>query len=80
MNSAAKMVIGLLILLGGVYWYASAWISPNGLLGVNTVSALKTVFFGTFGLFLAFLGFLVAWIEYEDLKWEARERAQKKKG
>ncbi|MBI4018365.1 MAG: hypothetical protein HY368_02045 [Candidatus Aenigmarchaeota archaeon] len=79
MHSAAKMLIGLLILLAGIYWYASAWVSPNGLFGVNTVSALKTVFFGTFGVFLAFLGLLIAWIEYEDLKWEARERAEKER-
>lgn len=78
-HSAVKLVIGLLILLAGIYWYAASWISPNGLFGVNTASALKTVFFGTFGVFLAFLGLLIAWIEYEDLKWEARERAEKQK-
>lgn len=81
MNSAVKMIIGLLILFAGIYWYAvsTPWFGNGSVFGVNTWSALKTVFFGTFGVFLAFLGFLVAWIEYEDMKWEARERAEKKK-
>jgi len=80
-HSAVKLVIGLLILFVGIYWYAvsTPWLGNGSLLGVNTWSALKTVFFGTFGVFLAFLGLLIAWIEYEDLKWEARERTEKQK-
>ena len=81
MHSGVKLVIGLVILLTGLYWYAAGMLGMPGFgpLGANAVNALKTVFFGTFGLFLIFLGLIIAWIEYEDLKWEAREKKSKKK-
>ncbi|MFH0832903.1 MAG: hypothetical protein V1900_04240 [Candidatus Aenigmatarchaeota archaeon] len=75
MNSAVKMIIGLLIFVAGIVWYAAGPLNLKGLetLG-NALSALWTVFLGVFGLFLIFLGLIVAWIEYEDLKWEKKER------
>ncbi len=81
MNSAVKLVIGLLVFLAGVYWYAAGAFGLPGFgpLGANAWESLKTVFFGTFGLFLIFMGLIVAWIEYEDMKWEARERKEKAK-
>jgi hypothetical protein len=81
MHSGVKLIIGLVILLAGLYWYAAGMFSLPGFgpLGANAVNALKTVFFGTFGLFLIFLGLIIAWIEYEDIKWEAREKKSKKK-
>ncbi|MCX6819121.1 MAG: hypothetical protein NT129_03940 [Candidatus Aenigmarchaeota archaeon] len=67
MHSAIKLIIGLIIFAAGIYWYLGpgipGWID-------NALSALHTVFIGVFGLFLIFLGFIVAWIEYEDLKWD----------
>jgi len=39
---------------------------------------LKDVFVGVFGLILIFLGLIIAWIEYEDLKWERKEKKKKK--
>ena len=79
MNSAVKLLIGLLILAAGIYWYLPGnAISPA--LGVaSTFSAFLTVFAGTFGLFLVFLGLIVAWIEYEDMRWESREKKEQKK-
>ena len=81
MHSGVKLIIGLVILLAGLYWYAADMLGLPGFgqLGTNAVIALKTVFFGTFGLFLIFLGLIIAWIEYEDIKWEAREKKSKKK-
>ena len=81
MNSGVKLVIGLVILFAGIYWYAAGrfglpLVNP---LGAQAFGALKTVFLGTFGLFLIFLGLIVAWIEYEDIKWEAKEKNAKKK-
>lgn len=77
MNSAVKLVIGLVILLIGIYWY---WPIRFGgsLFGSENITRFLDVFYGTFGLLLIFLGLIVAWIEYEDLKWEAREKAEKK--
>lgn len=81
MHSGVKLVIGLLIFAAGVYWYAAGMFGLPGFsrLGANALGDLKTVFFGTFGLFLVFLGLIVAWIEYEDIKWEAREKKEAKK-
>ncbi|MEM7813321.1 MAG: hypothetical protein QW548_00275 [Candidatus Aenigmatarchaeota archaeon] len=88
MHSAVKLVIGLIIALAGLYWYAADYVGYGvaGWIGASAISALKTVFIGVFGLLLIFVGFIVAWIEWEDLKWQAREKAEaakpatKKKG
>ncbi len=83
MNSAVKLIIGIIIFLIGIYWYAAAPIFGQGgierLFGTSTVHAFLTIFAGLFGLILIFLGLIVAWIEYEDLKWEAREKKETKK-
>lgn len=79
MNSAVKLFIGLLIFVAGLYWYTAQFVGlPGGqTLLRNTLSSLKTVFMGVFGLFLIMLGTIVTWIEYEDLKWEAREKHER---
>ncbi len=82
MHSAVKLIIGLLILVVGVYWYAAPVFGQYGLaamLGRSTFSSFVTVFAGLFGVVLIFLGLIVAWIEYEDLKWESKEKKAKKK-
>ena len=82
MNSAVKMIIGIIVFLAGLYWYTAAPIFGNGgierIFGTSTVKAFLTVFAGLFGLVLIFLGLLVAWIEYEDIKWESREKEEPK--
>ncbi len=70
MHSGIKLIIGILIFIAGLYWYM-----PGNSLG-STLADLKTVFMGVFGLFLIFLGLIVAWIEYEDLRWESREKKE----
>lgn len=80
MNAVVKLVIGLLIAAAGIYWYAADALQMPGfsVLGEYSIAALKTVFFGLFGAFLILLGLLIAWIEYEDMKWEREEKAKKK--
>ncbi len=80
MNSAIKMIVGVLILVAGIYWYLADIIGKNvaaSWLGSSAISSLKSVFIGVFGLGLVFVGLLVVWIEYEDLKWEMSEKKQK---
>lgn len=82
MHSAAKLIIGVIIFLIGIYWYAAPLFGHLGLqtfFGISTFRAFVTVFAGLVGVALILLGLIVAWIEYEDLKWEARERREKKK-
>ena len=77
MHSAAKMLVGVLILIAGLYWYLADIVNVNlaaSWLGSSAIAALKSVFIGIFGLVLVFVGLLVMWIEYEDLKWELQER------
>lgn len=72
MHSAAKLIIGILIFIAGLYWY----IPSNGL---DALLHLKDVFVGVFGIALIILGLIIAWIEYEDLKWERKDKRKKKK-
>ena len=77
MNSGVKLILGLIIFLIGIYWYLPGN-AAAGFLGVHsTWRAFLTVFAGVFGLFLLFLGLIVAWIEYEDIKWERKEKSAK---
>ena len=80
-HSAAKLIIGLLIFVAGIYWYVAEVLGMPGVagfFGINTtLHALGIVFAGLFGGFLIFLGLIIAWIEYEDLKWEAKEKKEK---
>jgi len=79
MGAASKLLIGIVIFLAGIYWYVAPLLGHSGVAGILGVSAFRSlvmVFAGTFGLFLIFLGLIVAWIEYEDLKWEAREKKE----
>jgi len=70
MHSGVKLIVGIIIFLVGLYWYM-----PGNIVG-STFEDLKIVVKGLFGLFLIFLGLVVAWIEYEDLKWEAKEKKE----
>jgi len=80
-HAGVKLVIGLLILFDRIYWYAADFLRLPGfsMFGTEAWMALETVFIGVFGLFLISVGAIVAWIEYEDLKWERREKSEKKR-
>jgi len=82
MHSAVKLIIGIIVFLIGIYWYAAPLFRQMGLqqfFSVSTFRAFVTVFAGLFGVALIILGLIIAWIEYEDLKWERREKSEKKK-
>ena len=79
MGALFKMFVGILILLAGLAWYAVEVYPGLTILGVPPLAALKTVFVGSFGLFLALFGLLMAWVEYEDWKWEQREKEEMRK-
>ena len=78
MHAAAKMIIGILIAIAGIYWYVADYfgVGWKAIIGINAWEAFLTVFFGVFGIVLFLLGLLVAWIEYEDLKFEQEEKAR----
>lgn len=78
MSAILKLIFGLLVLAVGVYWYLPGnAVAP--LLGVaSTYRAFLTVFAGSFGLVLILFGLIIAWIEYEDLRWEKNESKKKR--
>ena len=80
MNAAVKLIVGLIIFLLGIYWYVAPLFGQHTLSSLvpktvgSTSQAFLVTFFGLFGLVLVFLGLIVAWIEFEDLKWESKEK------
>ncbi|MBI4174020.1 MAG: hypothetical protein HY517_00100 [Candidatus Aenigmarchaeota archaeon] len=73
MNAAVKMVVGIIIFLIGLYWYLPSN-AVSAFFNRSAFQAFLVVFEGLFGLLLIFLGLIVAWIEYEDLKWTRKEK------
>jgi len=73
MGAALKLIVGIIIFLLGVYWYL-----PNGYVNMffsrSAFQAFLTVFEGLFGLVLILFGLIIAWIEFEDIKWERKEK------
>ncbi len=80
MSAIAKMIVGIIVFLVGIYWYLPAnWLKQFVPITVgSTFQAFLVVFFGLFGLLLIFVGIIVAWIEFEDMRWERREKQEKK--
>ena len=78
MGAALKLIIGIAIFLVGAYWYM-----PNGAVsmffGASAFRAFLTVFEGLFGLVLILFGLIIAWIEFEDIKWERKEKKKVRK-
>jgi len=74
-NNIIKMLIGIVFLVIGVVWYTGI----SGYLGYwnELLSLLKA----TIGLFLLFVGLIVAWMGYDDYKMDkemAKEETEKK--
>ncbi len=61
-NNIIKMFIGVVVLAIGIVWYTGIY----GYLGYwqNLIDLLKA----TIGLFLLFVGLIVAWMGYDDYK------------
>ena len=85
MNAAVKLIAGLIVFLMGIYWYVAPLFGQHVLSSLvpktvgSTSQAFLVTFFGMFGLVLIFLGLIVAWIEFEDLKWEKKEKKPENK-
>ncbi len=76
MSSASnilKMLIGIVILVIGLVWYTGI----SGYLGYwkELVDLLKA----TVGLFLLFVGLIVAWMGYDDYKMDIEMAKEEKK-
>jgi ABC-type tungstate transport system substrate-binding protein len=75
-NNIIKMLIGIVVLIIGIVWYTGP--SIYGYLGYwqNLIDLLKA----TIGLFLLFVGLIVAWMGYDDYKMDKEMEKEENKG
>ncbi len=71
-GNIVKMLIGIVILVVGLVWYL-----PEGI-GFGYYKELISLLKATIGLFLLFVGLIVAWMGYDDYKMD-KEMAQEEK-
>jgi hypothetical protein len=71
-NNIIKMFIGIVLLAVGLVWYL-----PKGY-GLGFYKELGSLLGATIGLFLLFIGLIVAWMGYDDYKMD-KEMAQEEK-
>lgn len=69
-----KMLIGIIILIIGILWYV-----PKSVYGFGFWAQLETLLLGTIGLFLLFVGLIVAWMGYDDYKMDKEMAKEEKK-
>jgi hypothetical protein len=70
-----KMLIGIVILILGVVWYTGPQVM--GFLGYW--EDLMVLLRGSIGLFLLFIGLIVAWMGYDDYKMDKEMAKEEKK-
>ncbi|TAN45007.1 MAG: hypothetical protein EPN24_02365 [Candidatus Methanoperedens sp.] len=69
------MLIGIVILILGVVWYTGPKVM--GFLGYS--EDLLVLLRGSIGLFLLFVGLIVAWMGYDDYKMDKEMAKEEKK-
>ncbi|KCZ72760.1 hypothetical protein ANME2D_01194 [Candidatus Methanoperedens nitroreducens] len=73
-SNILKMLAGIVILAIGVIWYTGPQI--GGFFGYW--EELKILLKGTIGLFLLFVGLIIAWMGYDDYKMDIEMAKEKK--
>lgn len=77
MHTGVKLIIGIIVFLAGIYWYLPGTAIPRFFGVASNFQSFLVVFSGLFGIFLILFGLIIAWIEYEDLRWKGREKKKK---
>ncbi len=73
-GNIVKMLVGIVILIVGIVWYV-----PKEFMGFGFLGDLLTLLGGTIGLFLLFVGLIVAWMGYDDYKMDKEMAKEEKK-
>lgn len=73
-NNIIKMLIGIVILAIGLVWYI-----PKQLYGLGFYVELISLLKATIGLFLLFVGLIIAWMGYDDYKMDQEMAKEEKK-
>ncbi len=74
-----KMLVGIVIFVIGVVWYTGPQVSLGGFDLFKWYNDLLTLLKGSIGLFLLFVGLIVAWMGYDDYKMDAEMAKEEKK-
>lgn len=69
-----KMLVGIVILIAGIVWYSGI---PGYFSGFW--EQLLVLIEGSVGLFLLFVGLIVAWMGYDDYKMDKEMAKEEKK-
>ncbi len=75
-GAIGKIIIGLLLIIAGLYAIIPHWLVPVTVAGVKTGfawEAFKTVLVGAIPPMIIIIGILIVWIEIEELKIEKME-------
>ncbi len=73
-NNIIKMLIGIVILVIGLVWYI-----PKQFYGLGFYIELISLLKATIGLFLLFVGLIIAWMGYDDYKMDQEMAKEEKK-
>jgi hypothetical protein len=73
-GNIVKMLVGIVILIAGIVWYTGIPGIFDGFLG-----QLLVLIEGCVGLFLLFVGLIVAWMGYDDYKMDQEMAKEEKK-
>ncbi len=77
-GNIVKMLAGIVILIAGIVWYIGLdWISKGIFTGF--LDQLLDLIKGSVGLFLLFIGLIVAWMGYDDYKMDQEMAKEEKK-
>lgn len=77
-GNIVKMLVGIVILAAGIVWYAGLdWLSEGTFPGFW--NELLVLIEGSVGLFLLFVGLIVAWMGYDDYKMDQEMAKEEKK-
>jgi len=78
-GNIVKMLVGIVILIIGVVWYTGPKIDVAGFTLFNYWGELIIVLKASVGLFLLFIGLIVAWMGYDDYKMDQEMAKEEKK-
>ncbi|MFB6198083.1 MAG: hypothetical protein ABEI52_07435 [Halobacteriaceae archaeon] len=65
MKPQAKILVGALMIVAGIYWYSLA---PFAVTGMTNLESLVVLFQGGFGAIVFLLGLFIVWIESDELR------------
>ena len=74
-GNIVKMLVGIVILVLGIVWYTGP--AVMGFLGYW--EDLMVLLRGSIGIFLLFIGLIVAWMGYDDYKMDQEMAKEEKK-